>query len=650
MTSLLDQIQSPEDLQPLDEQELKQLAGEIRQFLVESVSKTGGHLASNLGVVELTLALHQMYDTYQDRIIWDVGHQTYVHKLLTGRKDAFDTLRQYGGLSGFPKRHESVHDHFNTGHSATSISAALGMATARDLKGEKHKILAVIGDGALTGGLAFEALNHAGQSHVDLTVVLNDNKMSIAKNVGGLSNYLTKIRTMPVYSRLKEDIEHLMGHFALGKTVYKTAEKAKDSIKYFFVPGILFEELGFTYIGPVDGHNLQDLKEAFRLANRVGGPKLLHVLTVKGKGYQPAERYPAKFHGISAFHPESGLPRSRKKTVTFSDVAGTAVEAAAEKDPRVVAITAAMPDGTGLNGFERRFPQRFFDVGIAEQHAVTFAAGQAAAGLRPYFAVYSSFLQRAYDQVIHDVCLQNLPVTFLVDRSGLVGQDGETHHGVFDLCCLSGVPNLTMMSPADGDELKTMIAYSAGLEGPVMVRYPRGESFSLNLPQEPVQYGKGRMLAEEGHDFLLVALGTMNRTALQVLADARDEGLTGRVLDPRFVKPLDTDLLLQQGRQVKRVYVIEENQQIGGLGSQVQALYQANGLTCPVEVIALPDQFTQQGDMKNLYRQLGMTPEQILQRMLQDFARDASANTGTETGKVVSLSLSEKRVYGKTAN
>ncbi len=647
MDSLLDQVQSPEDLQPLNEEELSQLAVEIRHFLVEKVSKTGGHLASNLGVVELTLALHQMYNTYQDKIIWDVGHQTYVHKMLTGRKDAFDTLRQFGGLSGFPKRHESVHDHFNTGHSATSISAALGMATARDLQKETHDILAVIGDGALTGGMAFEALNHAGQSRVNLTVVLNDNKMSIAKNVGGLSNYLTKIRTMPVYSRLKEDIEHIMEHFALGKTVYKTAEKAKDSIKYFFVPGILFEELGFTYIGPVDGHNINDLKEAFRLAKRINGPKLVHVLTIKGKGYRPAEKYPAKFHGISAFHPESGILKAQKKKITFSDIAGASVERAAEKDPRVVAITAAMPDGTGLSTFEKRFPQRFFDVGIAEQHAVTFAAGQAAAGLKPYFAVYSSFLQRAYDQVIHDVCLQNLKVTFLIDRAGLVGQDGETHHGVFDLSYLSTVPHLTIMSPADKTELENMIDFSAEIEGPVLIRYPRGEAYALDVPATPLAIGKGRMLCEEGTDFLIIALGTMNKTALGVVERAKEDGLMGSVLDPRFVKPLDTALLLEQGRKYKQLYVLEENQQIGGLGDQVKALYQSNGLTTPVVSLAIPDHFTEQGDMQSLYQVLGMTPEQVLQQIREDFEQ---LEISEQQPKVVNLKVSEKRAYGKTAN
>ena len=642
MNSLLDQIQTPRDLQSLSKDELLQLADEIREFLIESVSKTGGHLASNLGVVELTLALHQEFDTYRDKVVWDVGHQTYVHKLLTGRRDAFNTLRQYGGLSGFPKRHESVHDHFNTGHSATSISAALGMATARDLKCETHKVAAIIGDGALTGGMAFEALNHAGQSHVDLTVILNDNKMSIAKNVGGLSNYLTRIRAMPVYSKLKEDLEHLLEHFNLGKSVYRTAEKAKDSIKYFFVPGILFEELGFTYIGPINGHNLDDLREAFRLSKRIGGPKLVHVMTVKGKGYRPAETHPAKFHGIGCFEPDTGQASSGSRKPGFSEVAGAAVEKEAETDSRVVSITAAMPDGTGLSTFSQRFPHRFFDVGIAEQHAVTFAAGQAAAGLRPFFAVYSSFLQRAYDQVIHDVCLQNLPVTFLVDRAGLVGNDGETHHGVFDLSGFSGVPQLTIMSPADSKELEMMIAFTKEIAGPSLIRYPRGEAFELEVPWVPLEMGKGRILREDGDDFLLIALGTMTRTALEVMDLAAKQGFYGRLLNPRFVKPLDETLLLAQGQQVSRVMVMEENQAIGGLGAQVQALYQANGLSCSVTVQALPDRFISQGDMASLYRETGLTPAQLLSKLLRD--RDH------RKGKVVSLKVSEKRDYGKTAN
>ncbi|SMP48441.1 1-deoxy-D-xylulose-5-phosphate synthase [Anoxynatronum buryatiense] len=645
MTSLLEQIQSPKDLQALNEKELTMLAQEIRQFLVTSVSKTGGHLASNLGVVELTLALHQVYDTFQDKIIWDVGHQTYVHKLLTGRLQTFHTLRQYGGISGFPKRHESLHDHFNTGHSATSISAALGMATARDLKGEKHQIAAVIGDGAMTGGMAFEALNHAGQSHLDLTVVLNDNKMSIARNVGGLSNYLTRIRTMPVYSRLKEDLEHLMDHFAIGKSFYRTAEKAKDSIKYFFVPGVLFEELGFTYIGPIDGHQIHDLKEAFRLARRIGGPKLVHVMTVKGKGYGPAEKFPAKFHGIGTFDPETGKTPLLTRTPSFSQIAGSTLESLAESDPRVVAITAAMPDGTGLTNFEHRFPHRFFDVGIAEQHAVTFAAGQAAAGLRPFFAVYSSFLQRGYDQLIHDVCLQNLPVTFLVDRAGLVGNDGETHHGVFDISCLSAIPNLTILSPADGTELSDMMRYSLELNSPVLIRYPRGEAHALTVKREPIQYGKGSVLQVDGNDYLIIALGTMVHRALEVLNQTAKDGLFGQIINPRFVKPLDHTLLLRHGQQVRQVYVLEENQQIGGLGRQVQALYQENQLTCPVHTLGLPDNFTPQGDMNHLYQHLELTVEKLVQRIHKD-----SSQTSRQPHKVVSMNLTEKRSYGKTAN
>lgn len=644
MTCLLEQIQSPKDLQAFTEKEMTQLASEIRQFLVESVSKTGGHLASNLGVVELTLALHQVYDTFQDKIIWDVGHQTYVHKLLTGRMEAFHSLRQYGGISGFPKQHESIHDHFNTGHSATSISAALGMATARDLKSETHQIAAVIGDGALTGGMAFEALNHAGQSHLDLTVVLNDNKMSIARNVGGLSNYLTRIRTMPVYSRLKEDLEHLMDHFALGKSFYRTAEKAKDSIKYFFVPGVLFEELGFTYIGPIDGHQLHDLKEAFRLAKRIGGPKLVHVMTVKGKGYEPAEKFPAKFHGIGAFDPSTGKTHTASNTPTFSQIAGNTLETLAEKDSRVVAITAAMPDGTGLTNFEHRFPRRFFDVGIAEQHAVTFAAGQAAAGLRPFFAVYSSFLQRGYDQLIHDVCLQNLPVTFLVDRAGLVGNDGETHHGVFDLSCLSAIPNLTILSPADGQELADMMQYSLGLDRPVLIRYPRGEAHSLPVKTASLQYGQGTVLRTDGNDYLIIALGTMAHRALEVLDQTAAAGFYGQVINPRFIKPLDHTLLLHHGRQVQKVYVLEENQLIGGLGRQVQSLFHENQLTCPVHAIGIPDEFTPQGDMPDLYLHLEMTVEKLVQRIFEDSSRSSE-----QPHKVVRMNIMEKRSYGKTA-
>lgn len=652
MESILDQIQSPKDLESLQPDELEQLASEIRAFLIDTVSRTGGHLASNLGVVELTLALHRAYDTYRDKIIWDVGHQTYVHKLLTGRKDQFHTLRQYGGLSGFPKRHESIHDHFNTGHSATSISAALGMAAARDLKGETHRVAAVIGDGALTGGMAFEALNHAGQSHRNLTVVLNDNKMSISRNVGGLSNYLTRIRTMPVYSKIKEDLEQFMDHFSLGKTVYRTAEKAKDSIKYFFVPGILFEELGFTYIGPVDGHNLVDLREAFRLAARTEGPKLIHVLTVKGKGYQPAEKFPAKFHGVNAFDPDTGTRTSSAGKVSFSEVAGNALEQAAEKDQRVVAITAAMPEGTGLNTFEHRFPKRFFDVGIAEQHAVTFAAGQAAAGLRPYFAVYSSFLQRGYDQVVHDVCLQKLPVVFLVDRAGLVGNDGETHHGVFDVSSLTAIPHLTIMAPSDDVELETMIEQSLSLEGPSVIRYPRGEAFTLTGTRPPLAVGRGRVIRHDGNDFLIIAMGTMCRSGLKVLELAREHGLSGKLLDPRYLKPLDEALILTEADETTQILVLEENQFTGGLGMQIQSLFQREQRSTLVQVAAIPDQFTGHGDQDQLYDELGFTPEKLVKRLL-NASDKIKLNTAQGRSTVVNLHGSDKvgkSAYGKAAN
>ncbi|SDY89277.1 1-deoxy-D-xylulose-5-phosphate synthase [Tindallia californiensis] len=641
MASYLYQIQSPTDLKKLNINEKYLLAEEIREFLLEKVSKTGGHLASNLGVVELTVALHSSFNTFHDKVVWDVGHQCYVHKMLTGRRDDFDSLRQYGGLSGFPKCHESIHDHFNTGHSATSLSAALGMATARDLKKDCYHVAAIIGDGALTGGMAFEALNHAGQSGTDFTVILNDNEMSIAENVGGLSNYLTRIRSFPVYSRLKEDLESFIGNFpVLGKSVYRTAEKAKDSIKYFFVPGVLFEELGFTYIGPIDGHSIEDVTEALNLAKRIKGPKVVHVLTVKGKGYHMAEKYPAKFHGIGSFDVITG--KKHKPSVRdFSSVAGKALEKLAEKDERVMAITAAMPDGTGLNDFKDRYPNRLFDVGIAEQHAVTFAAGQAAAGLRPFFAVYSSFLQRAYDQLIHDVALQNLPVTFLVDRAGLVGNDGETHHGVFDISCLSAVPGLTIMSPSDENELTAMIQHTMTLDGPSLIRYPRGEAFKLSSECTPIKTGKGIVLEEYGYDFIIIALGSLNRIGLEILEDAKELGILGTLIDPRFVKPLDQELLLEYGKLSETIIVMEENQKIGGLGSLIQHTFNEHDLMKRVSIFALPDRFTEQGDMKSLYEQAGLSSKEIIHYIKHTYHKKCT--------KIVSIKQDERITHEKKA-
>ncbi|ABR48661.1 deoxyxylulose-5-phosphate synthase [Alkaliphilus metalliredigens QYMF] len=619
----LEQINSPEDLKKLKENEVRLLAHDIRKFLVQSVSKTGGHLASNLGVVELTLALHTIYDTLKDKIIWDVGHQAYVHKILTGRREQFKTLRQYKGLSGFPKRHESSHDHFDTGHSSTSISAALGLASARDLKKEKHEVVAVIGDGALTGGMAFEALNHGGQSKKNITVVLNDNEMSISQNVGGLSNYLSKIRTAPIYAKVKDDLELLLGNIpAIGKSVKKTAEKAKDSIKYFFVPGILFEELGFTYIGPIDGHDYNALCTAIKNSKNIKGPKLIHVITKKGKGYKLAEKSPAEFHGVSPFKIETGKPISLTKNLSFSEVAGNTLIEAAKTNPRIVTITAAMPSGTGLADFAEQFPERFFDVGIAEQHAVTFAAGMAAEGYKPFFAVYSTFLQRAFDQVIHDVCIQNLPVTFLIDRAGLVGNDGETHHGVFDISFLSCIPNLTILAAKDGNELQAMIQFAEKHEGPVAIRYPRGTT-ALDKEKSilPIQLGKGEVICDWGKDALILTVGNMNEIGVALCQQLNNKGIGATVINPRFIKPIDQHLILQHAKSHKRIYVLEDNAKIGGFGEQIRSFLNEYEVYKPVKLFALPDAFIEQGNVALLYKDCKLNQEEIFTEIYQDFTK-----------------------------
>ncbi|KAB3527564.1 1-deoxy-D-xylulose-5-phosphate synthase [Alkaliphilus serpentinus] len=621
MYSYLSGISMPEDLKKLTEKEVEVLIKEIRNFLIESVSKTGGHLASNLGVVELTLALHTVFDTSKDRILWDVGHQSYVHKILTGRKDEFHTLRQYKGISGFPKISESIHDHFNTGHSSTSISAALGMAFARDLQQQDHSIIAVIGDGALTGGMAFEALNHAGQSKKNLMVILNDNEMSISPNVGGLSDYLTRIRTAPIYYRVKGDIEQLIGKIpAIGKSVVKTVEKAKDSIKYFFVPGILFEELGFTYIGPVDGHNYESLCKVLNKYKNLNGPVLVHVITKKGKGYKPAETSPHDFHGVSPFKIDSGEPLKAKKKTTFSDIAGSTLVKAAEADDSIVAITAAMPSGTGLTEFSQKFPERFIDVGIAEQHAVTLAAGLAAAGCRPVFPVYSTFLQRGYDQVLHDVCLQNLPVTLLLDRAGLVGNDGETHHGVFDISFLSCIPNLVMMAPKDGDELQEMIQYSLKLKSPVAIRYPRGNAgITEDSNNISIHKGKGEILFEAGKDALIIALGTMCEEALKAAHTLAQKGIKVTIINPRFIKPLDEGLILEYANKCNSIYTIEDHVKHGGFGSQVLSLLNDHSINKEVRIFAIPDEFVEHGDVHILHDYYHLCGDKLAQEIQQDF-------------------------------
>lgn len=622
MYKYLMEINSIEDFKKLNANEIKVLAEEIRHFLIESVSKTGGHLASNLGVVELTLALHQAFNSPEDKIIWDVGHQAYIHKILTGRREQFSTLRQYKGLSGFPKRYESEHDQFDTGHSSTSISAAMGLAAARDLNKDKYKVIAVIGDGAMTGGMAFEALNHIGQSQKDIIVILNDNEMSISPNVGGLSNYLNKIRTAPIYSKVKDDVEYLISNIpAIGKSVMKTAEKAKDSIKYFFVPGVLFEELGFTYIGPVDGHNYNSLYDVMNRTKNIKGPVLLHVMTQKGKGYTLAEKYPDKYHGVNPFHVATGEPVSYNESLSYSEIAGNTLAECAENDEKIVAITAAMPSGTGLNNFAKKYPDRFFDVGIAEQHAATFAAGLAANEFKPFFAVYSTFLQRAYDQVVHDACIQNLPVTYLIDRAGLVGNDGETHHGSLDISFLSCIPNLTLMAPKDGVELSEMVKFATKHNGPVAIRYPRGHSnmdFQENF--SPVALGKSEMTYHSGDDVLIFALGTFNKMGLDICKDLEENNILSTLVNPRFIKPMDEELITEMAQKHKIIYTIEDNSKVGGFGTLVQVLLNDNQILKPVRAFALPDQFIEHGNVEDLYEELGLTKERIVEQIKKDFS------------------------------
>ena len=621
MYEYLEQINSPNDLKKLKGYEIKLLAEEIRSFLINSVAKTGGHLASNLGVVELTLALHTVFNTLQDKIIWDVGHQSYIHKILTDRRKQFHTLRQYKGISGFPKRYESPHDHFDTGHSSTSISVALGMACARDLNNDSYSVIAVIGDGALTGGMAFEAMNHAGQSKKNLLVILNDNEMSISENVGGLSNYLNRIRTNEVYSKVKGDVESLISYIpGIGKTVIKTAEKAKDCIKYFFVPGILFEELGFKYIGPIDGHNYNELCKVLNSCKNVKGPVLLHVMTKKGKGYPPAEKYPDRFHGVSPFNVDTGKPLSASKDISYSDIAGNTLVECAESDERIIAITAAMPAGTGLTRFADSFPKRFFDVGIAEQHAVTFAAGMAEVGFKPFFAVYSSFLQRCYDQVIHDVCLQNLPVTFLIDRAGLVGNDGETHHGSFDISFLLPIPNLTIMAPKDGIELKKMIQYAMTINGPAAIRYPRGTAITVNKSiNNDIVTGKGEVVYEKGTDALIIAVGHMNPLAIQISEKLfKEKNIKTTVINPRFIKPLDSDLIIKHAKKNKKIYVFEDNVKLGGFGLHVQGLLNKQRVFKEINVIGLPDEFVEHGNVDTLYNLYGLNLDEIYNKISDD--------------------------------
>lgn len=609
----------PEDLKNLKIAELEELAAEIRNYMIRTVADTGGHLAPNLGVVELALALHSTFQSPRDRIIWDVGHQSYPHKLLTGRWDRFPTLRRYRGLSGFPKPAESEHDPFGTGHSSTSISAALGLALARDFYGGNYKVIAVIGDGAFTGGMAYEALNHAGHVKTDLIVILNDNKMSISSNVGAMSDYLGRIRSDPKYSRLKAEFEQMLNRVPLvGKKMVESAERLRGGLKYLITPGMIFEELGLTYFGPVDGHNIAALKRTLRQAARMKGPVLVHVLTEKGKGYHYAEAAPERFHGIGPFDLDNGLPRSKKKSLTYTEVFGNTMLKLAAENPKIVALTAAMAGGTGLSRFAELYPQRFYDVGIAEQHAAGLAAALAAGGLKPVFAVYSTFLQRAYDQMIHDVCLQKLPVVFAIDRAGIVGEDGETHQGIFDLSYLRSIPGMAVMAPRNEDELQHML-YTAlhGAPGPSALRYPRdkGEGVALKEPHL-LPWGQGELL-REGKDLLIAAAGTVANAALAAAERLfNEEGIDAAVINARFVKPLDEKLILEWAARCGRVLTVEENTLVGGFGSAVLELLSKRGLVLPVRRLGIDDRFVEQGPRSLVLSLYGLDAEGIFREAL----------------------------------
>lgn len=615
MMQILPQITSPDDIRKLDLAQLQALAREIRTFLVEHVAKTGGHLAPSLGTVELTLALYHTFHFPEDKLIWDVGHQAYTHKILTGRRDAFQTLRQKGGITGFPNRAESPYDAFGVGHASTSISAALGMALARDLDDEAYHVIAVLGDGAMTGGESFEALNQAGALGRRLIVILNDNGRSIDKNVGAMSDYLSALRIAPQYNRAKKDVEHLLKSIPhIGCKVYKTASAIKDGVKTALMPGEPFEALGFRYIGPIDGHNLELLNDVLSQVQKLDGPILLHVHTKKGKGYAPAERAPEKFHGIGCFDAATGECPKKTGAPTYTSVFSHALIDLAKTDNDIVAITAAMPSGTGLKAFGAAYPDRFFDVGIAEEHAVTLAAGLAAAGKKPVVALYSTFAQRAYDQILHDVCLQNLHVTLALDRAGLVGQDGPTHHGVFDYSYLRHLPNMTVMAPKDEAELRDMMATALAMDGPVAVRYPRGAALGVPLDEaiHSIPIGKGEILRGEG-SVVLLAVGSMVAVAQEVARLLAEQGIAARVVNMRFIKPLDTALLKQlaEDPDVQAFVTLEENMLAGGFGSAVLEYLSDNGLMLPLKRFGIPDRFIEQGTRDELLELCGLTAEQI---------------------------------------
>jgi 1-deoxy-D-xylulose-5-phosphate synthase len=613
----LEKIEKENDIKQIAKEDYPALAQEIRDFLIQTISVTGGHLGSNLGAVELTMALHLFLNLPEDKLIWDVGHQSYTHKILTGRRDGFVNLRKFGGMSGFPKRKESDCDCFDTGHSSTSISAGLGMVKARDIQGGENTVVAVIGDGSLTGGMAYEALNNASHLDTNYIIILNDNNMSISENVGGVSKYLNNIRTADKYLDLKEGVYNsLHGKSRYGDKVVSQIRRAKSSFKQLVVPGMFFEDMGITYLGPVDGHNIQDMLHMLKEAKKIKGAVLIHVITQKGKGYAPAERHPARFHGAEPFDIETGIPSKPRNKANYTDIFSTVMCKLGQRDEKVVAITAAMPDGTGLKRFRNMYPDRFFDVGIAEEHAVTFAAGLAAGGLKPIVAVYSSFLQRAYDQILHDVCLQNLPVIFAIDRAGLVGSDGETHQGIFDLSYLSSIPNMHIMAPKNKWELSDMIKFAVNFDAPIAIRYPRGEAFDgLKDNRAPIVYGKSEAIYEE-EDIMLLAVGSMVKVALSVREQLKERGYSCSLVNARFVKPIDEEAVREACRDHRLIVTMEENVLSGGFGEKVREYVDCLDVQTKVLTITIPDEYVEHGNVELLKLEIGIDEDSIVKKVV----------------------------------
>ncbi len=617
---LLEKIEQANDIKQIAPEDYGVLAEEIRQFLIQTISVTGGHLGSNLGAVELTMALHLFLNLPEDKLIWDVGHQSYTHKILTGRRDGFVNLRKFGGMSGFPKRKESECDCFDTGHSSTSISAGLGMVKARDIQGGCQTIVSVIGDGSLTGGMAYEALNNASRLETNFIIVLNDNNMSISENVGGVSKYLNNIRTADTYLGLKEGVYNsLHGKSKYGDKVVSQIRRAKSSFKHLVVPGMFFEDMGITYLGPVDGHNIPEMVHMFKEARKVKKAVLVHVITQKGRGYAPAERHPARFHGAEPFDIETGIPSFPRMKANYTDIFSTVMCKLGQRDEKVVAITAAMPDGTGLKRFRNMYPERFFDVGIAEEHAVTFAAGLAAGGLKPIVAIYSSFLQRAYDQILHDVCIQNLPVVFCIDRAGLVGSDGETHQGIFDLSYLSSIPNMHIMAPKNKWELSDMIKFALAFGGPMAIRYPRGEAFDgLKDNRAPIVYGKSEAVYQE-RDIMLLAVGSMVKVALTVREQLIEQGFACSLTNARFVKPIDEEAIREACRMHRLIVTMEENVASGGYGEKVREYVDSLGVSTQVLGITIPDEYVEHGNVELLKQEIGIDAISIVEKVRAKF-------------------------------